>query len=197
MNRIILNSGILTQLTNKTRNDNENANESDNKIQDKLIIFKETYKNGFRNYFFSPNIGIKLYSPKVSWLDSKGISFCFNKVENMSLLDLLKYINSSLDKIYINYKTNYGLPNDSQLSSLYYEKGDFFYIKCHLPNSNGKYFITYNSDIEKNGTYTRPRIGCVYNSVTIDIRNIWETDNKKAGVHLELKEIYNNFNINV
>lgn len=180
MNRTILNGKILRDMTSTIKEQG----------QDKLVIFKETYKNGFRNFFFSPNIGIHLYSPKVSWLDSKGMAFCFNKAENNSLLDLLKYINDSLNKIYINYKDNYGLSNGAQMSPLYYEKGDFFYIKCHLPNSNGKYFITYSSDIEKDAKFSRPRIGCVYKSVIIDIRNIWETDNKKAGVHLELKEIY-------
>jgi hypothetical protein len=177
MERIILNSSVLRDLTNI---DSEN----------KILIFKETYKNGFRNFFFAPNIGIKLYSPKVSWIDAKGISFCFNKHENLSLLDLLKYINSSLDKIYINYKKYNGLPSKTILSPLYYEKGDFFYIKCHLPNSKGKYFIKYNSDLDNDSSFSKPRIGCIYNSVIIDIRNIWETD-LKSGVHLELKEIYN------
>lgn len=186
MNRIILNSNTLRDMLSCDLKDDSQTN-------DKLIIFKETYKNGFRNFFFAPNIGIKLYSPKVSWLDTKGISFCFNKMENMSLLDLLKYINNSLNKIYINYKKNNGLPNDTTLSPLYYEKDDSFYIKCHLPNVKGKYFITYNSETEKDAKFSKPRIGCVYSSVVIDIRNIWETDNKKAGVHLELKEVYNFF----
>lgn len=181
MDRIILNGNTL-----KTLMDHEYS-------ESKLLIFKETYKNGFRNFFFAPNIGIKLYSPKVSWLDSKGISFCFNKSEYMSLLDLLKYINRSLDKVYIDYKKHNGLQNDSILSPLYYEKGDFFYVKCHLPNVRGKYFITYNSETEKEAPFTKPRLGCVYSSVIIDIRNIWETDNKKAGIHLELKEVNNFF----
>jgi hypothetical protein len=44
-----------------------------------LHILKYTSKNDFNNYFFGPNISIRLYSPKVTYVDTSSISFGFEK----------------------------------------------------------------------------------------------------------------------
>lgn len=159
-----------------------------------IKIFKFTNKNNFKNYFFSPNISIKLYNPKITWIENNNISFSFQKYatienniivknDNISLLDLLRNINTTLLKIFYDYKENYGHTQNEDLPCLFYEKDTHFYIKCNLPNKNGKYFIkTQDQD------FTKPKIGTEYTSVILDIRNIWEI-NDKVGFRLELKEI--------
>ena len=161
-----------------------------------IVIFKFTNKNNFKNYFFSPNISIKLYNPKVTWVENNNVSFSFEKyvtiennnvvkTDNITLLDLLRNINTSLLKILYDYKENYGHTQNKNLPCLFYEKDAHFYIKCNLPNKNGKYFI---KTLDPDQYFIKPRIGTEYTSVILDIRNIWEM-NDKVGFRLELKEI--------
>ena len=171
------------------------TNNTLNEISKDLCIFKYSNKNNFKNYFFSPNISIKLYNPKVTWVDNNNISFCFKKYvtiqdnvitqsDNILLLNLLRNINDTLLKIYDNYKDMYGHNKLKNLPNLFYESKDdnFFYIKCNLPNRNGKFFIKTQDD------FSKPYIGTEYTSVILDIRNIWEIDDK-VGFRLELKQI--------
>ena len=186
---IILNNTILNQLS----------------FSKDLCIFKYSNKNNFKNYFFSPNISIKLYNAKVTWVDNNNVSFGFKKYatidkenntivhnDNISLLNLLRNINNTLLKIYHDYKENYGhdillnKDNSEILPNLFYEKETEFYIKCNLPNKNGKFFIKTQNDT---GSFSKPRVGTEYTSVTLDIRNIWEM-NDKVGFRLELKETF-------
>lgn len=159
-----------------------------------IVIFKYTNKNNFKNYFFSPNISIKLYNPKVTWVDNNNVSFSFEKYvtienniivksDNIAFLDLLRNINTSLLKVLYDYKENYGHIQNESLPCLFYEKDRYFYIKCNLPNKNGKFFIK-----TQDSNFIKPRIGTEYTSVILDIRNIWEL-NDKVGFRLELKEI--------
>lgn len=174
-----------------------------------IVIFKFTNKNNFKNYFFSPNISIKLYNPKVTWVENNNVSFSFQKyltienntvvkTDNIAFLDLLRNINTSLLKVLYDYKENYGHTQNKNLPCLFYEKDAYFYIKCNLPNKNGKYFIkTQDPDpsqskacfgLKPDQCFIKPRIGTEYTSVILDIRNIWEI-NDKVGFRLELKEI--------
>lgn len=167
--RIILNSDILNELINTNS-----------------LSIQETFqKRSGKNYFFSPTIAIKLLNPKVSWIDSykKNISFSFNKYDNLSLLNFLKYVQQRLVQLY-NTKSY----NPQNVASIYYEKGDYFYVKVYLPNVNNKYNIVsqFNGEQEQ---FKIPRVGITYDSVIIDIRNIWEKDNL-AGLNLELKETF-------
>jgi hypothetical protein len=159
-----------------------------------ICISKFTNKNNFKNYFFSPNISIKLYNPKITWIENNNISFSFQKYatiennviiknDNISFLELLRNINIKLLKVFYDYKENYGHNHNKDLPSLFYEKDQYFYIKCNLPNKNGKYFIK-----TQNGEFIKPKIGTEFTSVILDIRNIWEI-NGKVGFRLELKEI--------
>lgn len=139
-----------------------------------------------KNYFFTPTIGLKLYNPKITWVDpyKKNVSFSFNKHENINLYTMLKNINNSLKNLYKNKAYN---PVET-VSPFYYEKGDYFYIKCYLPQTNKKYHITsFFNDTEE--AFIIPKIGCTYSSIVVDIKNIWEKDNQ-SGFNLELKETY-------
>lgn len=167
--RIILTSEILQDL-----------------IQTNSLILSETFqKRGGKNYFFSPNIALKLFKPKITWIDSykRNISFSFYKYDNLNLLTLLKHVQQRLSELY--KEKSY---NPQNVSSIFYEKGDYFYVKAYLPNMNNKYTITsiFNTEVED---FKVPRVGITYDSIILDIRNIWEKDNC-AGINLELKETY-------
>lgn len=150
-----------------------------------LTLQEKYQKNNGKNYYISPTIGLKLNNPKVSWIDSykKNISFIFPKYENLSLLNFLKYVQEKLEELY--KTTSY---NPQNLSNIYYEKGDYFYIKTHLPNTYKNYNIisVFNNQQE---TFYVPKLGATYNYIIVDIRNIWEQNNL-AGFNLELKETY-------
>lgn len=168
--KLILNSEIISDII------------SSNSLQ---LIEKYQRGGAGKNYFFTPTIAIKLYNPKITWLDSfkKNISFSFNKSDNLNLFIMLRFINQSLVTIY--KKQAYNAVNN--VSPFFYEKGDYFYIKCYLPNTRGKYHITsFSNNIEQQ--FITPRIGCSYNTVILDIKNIWEKNN--AGFNLELKETH-------
>lgn len=167
-----------------------------------LIFSKKWAKNNYINYYITAknksnlevlfNVGIKLYSPKVSWIDSyrKNLCFCFNKYENLSLLTFLKYINSNII-FNLNMQT-YEKVDEKNSPSIFYEKGDYFYIKCYLPHFKiGDYHIECKNvdDEYKKEKFNIPRLGCVYKSVIVDIRNIWKSEENKFGFNLELKSI--------
>jgi hypothetical protein len=167
--RIILNNQVINDL-----------------IYSKTIALETKYqrKSDNKNYFFSPNIGLKLFNAKISWIDpsKKNISFAFNKYDNLSLLNMLRYINEKLTCVY-NNKSIY----PKTISPFFFEKDDLFYIRCYLPNTGkGKYHIQsyFNNELE---IFNIPKLSSSYNTIIIDIRNIWEDDNK-AGFNLELKE---------
>lgn len=171
--RFILNSEIINDLI------------STNTIN----ILEKYQRKGGKNYFFTPTISLKLYNPKVTWVDStkKNISFLFKKYDNLTLYTMLKNINQSL----INFYKNKAYNPIENISSFFYEKGDYFYVKCYLPNMNGKFLITsVFNDVEED--FKPPHVGLTYNTVILDIRNIWEKDNH-AGFNLELKETYISF----
>lgn len=171
-----------------------------------LVFSKKWARNNYINYYItckkdiigeqeilqniSNNISIKLYSPKVSWIDpyKKNLCFCYNKYDNLSLLTFLKYINSNII-FNLNMQTSEKL-DEKNTPTLFYEKGDYFYIKCYLPHFKiGDYHI---ECFEENGSkekFNIPRLGCIYKSVTVDIRNIWKSDQEKFGFNLELKSI--------
>lgn len=165
--RIILNSEIVNDLI----------------YSNTLVLQEKFQRNNGKNYFFIPNIGLKLFNAKVAWIDpsKKNISFSFNKYDNLTLLSMLRYINDKLINI---YKNKSATPHT--VSPFFYEKGDLFYIRCYLPNIKGKYHIEsyFNETVEK---FTIPKLSSIYSIIIIDIRNIWE-DDIKAGFNLELKE---------
>ena len=150
-----------------------------------LTLCKKYQKNSGYNYFFMPTISIQLYNPKVTWIGpyKKNMSFGFNKYENLGLLTLLKNIYNKLTSVYKKESETNVTP-----APFFFEKGDIFYIKCYLPNINGKYSITSIFD-NIDGKFAIPYLGSTYTSIIVDIRNIWEKDNH-SGFNLELKETH-------
>lgn len=177
MARVLLNTNIIHEMVN-TNNLTTN------------IKFQ---RGDGKNYFFVPTIGIQLYNAKVSWIDQykKNISFSFNKYENLSLLNMLKSINESLIGVY-----NKQSDNPVPVAPFFYEKDELFYIRVYLPNLNKKYHIEcsfIDSQNTESSSFSIPRLNCVYDSIIIDIRNIWEND-MRSGFNLELKKVESNFN---
>jgi hypothetical protein len=136
-------------------------------------------KNGL-NYFLIPNIGVKLFNVKVTWVDpfKKNLSFSINRWENPNLITLLRHINTSLSELYKNMSYS-----NLNVAPFFFEKGDYIYIRTYLPNTNGKYHIHNNL-----GNFIVPRKDSTFDSITIYFKNIWE-DDTKAGFNIELKEV--------
>jgi hypothetical protein len=156
-------------------------------IEENMSFVMKPARNNYTNYIIHPNIAVKLFNPKVSWIDptGKNLCLCFNKYEYLSLLTMLKNINRV-----INYKFKSKYHKECNVS-LFYERNDVFYIKCFLPNSGvnkgiGKYNILFHNDSDDT-TFKLPLVGCIYKSVIIDIRNIW-MNSDSCGINLELKE---------
>jgi hypothetical protein len=152
-------------------------------IKDNILkILKKSQKNTKDwNYYFTPNIGISLYNPKVKYVDKKFIVFEFDRYKYSSLYHLIKHINISLQN---ELKTQYIELNDKNIYNIFSEEKETFFIRCYLPNNNGKYFITVNDDKR----FYLPRIGCIYDNVVVEIRNLWGKDNK-YGFNIELKNV--------
>lgn len=167
---IILNSVVLNELVDTSV----------------LKILKKNQKiQGNCNYYFNPNIGLKLYNPKVKYVDKKTIVFEFDKYKYASLLVLLNYINDVLQRT---TKNEFSELFEKQIYNIVSEQDSKFTIRCYLPNYNGKYFI----DTGSTEKFTVPRSGCEYDTAVIEIRNIWKMG-EKYGFNLELKNVYTNF----
>ena len=169
MDILILNSELLNNL-----------------IQSNELTLMKKFQRGKNgsNYFFIPNIGVKLFNVKVTWVDpfKKNLSFSINRWENPNLINMLRHINTSLSELYKNISYS-----NLNVASFFFEKGDFIYIRTYLPNTNGKYHIYNNL-----GNFTVPRKDACFDSITIYFKNIWE-DDTKAGFNIELKEIETKF----
>lgn len=153
-----------------------------------LKFIKRKQKNmDSYNYYITPNLSIELFNPKVMIVTPKYIVFEYKKHEILNLFSLLQYTNNTILNIIKMYtrtdlKTTY---------NLYSEVDDNITIRCSLPQKNNKYLID-NIDmytLEKR-TFFLPKRDICINRVIIDIRNLWET-NDKIGYNLELKSIKN------
>lgn len=149
-----------------------------------LKILKKSQKNNLNsNYFFTPNIGIMLYEAKVKYVDPKSITFGFDKYKNITLYYLIKHINTCLQN---EIRKQHIELNDKKLYDLFSEEDETFYIRCYLPNYNGKYFIKVDDADAKR--FYLPKLGCVYNNILVEIRNVWGKD-CKYGFNIELKSV--------
>lgn len=139
------------------------------------------------NYYITPNLSFELFNPKVMFITPKFIVFEYTKHEILGLFTLLKSTNDIIKNKLKNY-TRLDLKNVYDLYSI---TNETLTIRCSLPQKNNKYLIK-NIDMYTNETRTfaLPRKGILLNSVIIDIRNIWEIDDK-IGFNLELKSIKN------
>lgn len=167
MSRIILDSQVIISL----------------RENDPLHFLVKKAKNNYYNYFILPNIGLKLYSARVAWIDAfgKNLTLSFLKSEFSSLLYLLDNANKLVNDA---FQSRTGTLSNT---SLYYTKGDIFYIKCFIPPN---VIIVQGTPNEK---FNRPPVGCIFRSVVVDVRNIWESPEKQIGINIELKEVEYDF----
>jgi len=154
----------------------------DNMIEtESLKILKKNQRVlGNCNYYFNPNIGVNLYKSKVKFLDKKFIVFEFEKYSCLSLLKLLRHTNITLKNL---TKNKFSELFDKEIYDLFNEDDEKFLIRCYLPNYNGKYSI--ETDY---GRFNLPRVGCCYDMITVEFRNIWK-NGEKYGFNIELKRV--------
>lgn len=150
---------------------------------DEIKIIKRSQNIvGNSNYYFNPNIGIKLYNPEVKFIDKKFVVFYFDKYKHSSLLKLLKHMDAVLQNF---VKCKYSELFDKKIYSIFSEDDMGFTIRCYLPNRNGKYNIQTETQTIR---FTLPRLGCIYDVATIEFRNIWKNGDK-YGFNIELKGV--------
>jgi hypothetical protein len=138
------------------------------------------------NYFLHPNISIMLYNPKVVKTDKNYLVFEFDKYRNIAFFNLLKAFNSSVRE---SLKSNFELTEGTVIYDLYYERSTVFTIRCSLPKVRGKFMIdSVDNDTGAPCVFRLPRPNAVYSCIRIDVRNLWERDNKIA-YNLEVKEV--------
>lgn len=158
---------------------------------DELKIIKKEQTGSFSgtNFFITPTLSIKLYKPKVIFVNPKTITLEMSKI-NTGLLSLLR----RCDKMIMD-KISDDIPEfDEKIKyNIFYEneKNNTICLRCYLPSFNNsyktKYFIKYME--EGNETYFKlPRINMILDEAVLDIRNIW--CNNKLGYNLELKYIH-------
>ena len=116
----------------------------------------------------------------------KYVVFKFDKVKDLNLLLLFRNVNDFLHRKIKNHFGDFFSKNIYQMVS---ENEDNFTLRCSLPNYNSKYHIKYYEDNEQK-IFKLPKINTKYACVTLEIRNVWETD-KGVGFNIELKEIHN------
>jgi hypothetical protein len=168
---IILNSDVIKQLTHN----------------DVFKILKKNQKVlGNCNYYFTPNMGISVYNPKIKFVDKKFVVLEFIKRDSLSLLLLLRHINDVfLNKLRENFSETF----DKTIYNLFSEDDLAFTLRCYLPNNNGKYFVqTEDSDTGLKIPFKLPRVNTNYNQSMIEIRNVWKK-NETYGFNLELKYV--------
>lgn len=136
------------------------------------------------NYFVSPKLSIKLYKPKVIFVNPKTITFEMSKI-NTGLLGLLRRCDTIItDKIKndtdIDEKIKYGIFYEN-------ETNNTFCLRCYLPCYKSKYLIKYIEE-KQEMHFKLPRLHSTIDEVVIDIKNVWLNGNK-IGYNLEVKII--------
>lgn len=137
------------------------------------------------NYYFTPNVGIKIYKPKVMIINEKYIVFEFDKNNSIGLYSLLKMINEEIKELI--YRSN--IIRDANFYDMYsdIEDGNKYTIRCSLPKFKWNYKIEYIYNTDK-VPFVLPRLGCVFDEIVVEIRNVWQNNNK-LGYNLELKKV--------
>lgn len=151
------------------------------------LLQKNQKNNSYKNYYFTPNIGIKLFNPKVIFVDKKTMTIEVDKWKYPGLMNMMNEINDSLLKMYIE-KSDCQPKN---VYSLFTEKENTIVLRLYLPNVRGRYNITsLVTNQDEPEQFTLPRSGMIYNYIIFEIRNIWEQNDIKTGFNLELKCVH-------
>ena len=168
---IILNSDVIKQLVEKGT----------------FKILKKNQKVlGNCNYYFAPNMGVRVYNPKIKFVDKKFLVFEFTKVDSLSLLLLLRHIN---DVLLNELRSKFSETFDKTIYNFFSEDELSFTLRCYLPSNNGKYFVQVeDSETGSKIPFKLPRVNTTYNESMMEIRNVWKK-NETYGFNLELKYI--------
>lgn len=166
---IIVNSELLTDLL------------KNNTI---TILKKRQKDSNDSNYYFTPNIGLNLWNAKIMFINSKFLVLEFNKIDHINLLTLLRYVDSSLQKL---LKSKNSELFNVDIYSIMSETEDKFTIRCYLPNYRGKYLIKYYVN-DSDELFKLPKLNSIIDNCVIEIRNVWGKNNK-YGFNIELKSI--------
>lgn len=145
------------------------------------IIKKPQRKTSGFNYFLSPIIGFVLYKPKVVKSDLNYMVLEFNRIEHATLFLMLQSLDSQI-QAYL--KRSYIVESEAFHSIIKCTETTFS-IRCHLPHLGKKYYIESKSDGQV-VYFVLPRINAEYDCVTVEIRNIWECNNR-LGYNVEIK----------
>lgn len=151
----------------------------------KIIEKEQTGNFVGMNYFITPKISIKLYKPKVLFVNSKNITFEMSKI-NTGLIGLLKrcdnVIMEDLNKLI-------DIEENTVKYNIFYENDNSnnIYLRAYLPCYKSKYLIKYLEE-GKETHFKLPRVNSILDEVVLDIRNLW-FNNNKIGYNLELKYI--------
>lgn len=137
------------------------------------------------NYYFSPNMAMHLYDAKVVFINPKFIVFEFDKSTHLTLLDLMRRLN---DKLQTELKKNCSELFDKEIYNIVSEKETSFSIRCFLPTIRGKYNIICKDSDENGLIFKLPRLDCIFKEITIEIKNVWQTGDKR-GFNIELKSV--------
>lgn len=147
-----------------------------------LSIIKKSQKaQSAYNYYFNPSIQFEVYNSKVIICNSNYMVFEFDKYKHSSLYKMLQSINQQL----YNYLKNSYTFNAETIYNIFSETDNTFTLRCYLPHVGRKYLIQcmfYNQDVP----FKLPNPNYIFESITIDIKNIWESNNR-IGFNLELK----------
>lgn len=153
------------------------------------LLEKNQKNNIYKNYYFTPNIGIKLFNPKVLFVDNKTMTIEVDKWKYPGFMNMLNEINEQLLNLY-HLKSNCSSEN---VYSFFVEKENTVVFRLYLPNFRGKYNITSYTNSTEPEVFKLPCSGMIYNYLIFELRNIWEQNGIKTGFNLELKCVNINF----
>lgn len=147
------------------------------------LVRKPQRTPGHVLYFFSKHIGFQLFNPSISYVDTKGIVFVYDKFAHITLYEMLRTISRKLLDLYSPEDT------DMQVYGLYSETDTSFSIRCSFPTMYGRYLVSqFEGDATASKHFRVPFRRTVYSKVVIDIVSIWQRG-KKTGFNLNLKEV--------
>ena len=150
-----------------------------------IVILKRSQKvTSNHNYYFSPNMAMYLYNPKVIFIKPKFIVFEFDKRTHLNLLLLIRRLDDTLQK---QLKKNFSELFDKEIHNIVSETDTHFTLRCFLPTVRNKYNIICKGDVD-NMIFKLPRLDCVFKDIMIEIKNIWKTGDK-IGYNIELKSV--------
>jgi hypothetical protein len=154
---------------------------------DNLKIMKRTQKaSDSYNYYLAPKLILHLYQAKVVFVNTSYIVFQYSKFESLGLLTLLRHSGEVLKK---KIEYNYDLPSSKQFFGIAQETEETFRVRCSLPKKNDSFDIkVIDNHTNQPIPFRLPKAKSVLHSVSIQIKNVWET-HEKVGFNLEVVEV--------